>query len=93
MFAKRKKNIFKGPMLNTSPRDVSGGSSSGSGAVAGRTGSHSRSTSLAGRRSGEAIQEEDENEIEEVDAFSPLSGPGEVEHIFAAGETPVESPR
>ena len=32
----------------------------------------SRSASAAGRRSGEIIQEEDEDEIEEVDTFSPV---------------------
>lgn len=84
MFAKRKKNLFKGPMLNTSSPSPSGGVS---GHV--KTGSHSRSTSVAGKRSGEIIEEEDEDEIEEVDAFSPITGPGEVEEtIFPAGETP-----
>lgn len=85
VFAKRKKNIFKGPMLNTSS-PISGGGGSHS-----RAGSHSRSASQAGRRSGEIIEEEDEEDIEEVDAFSPIIGAGEIEeHIFAAGETPVE---
>lgn len=42
-----------------------------------------------GRRSGEIIEEEDEDEVEEVEAFSPITGPGEVEEmVFAAGETP-----
>jgi len=48
--------------------------------------SHSRSASVTGRRSGEIIEEEDEDEVEEVDHFSPLSGPGEVvEQIFGPG--------
>ncbi len=87
VFAKRKKNIFKGPMLNTPPPNFSGhpiGSSI-------RAGSHSRSTSVAGRRSGEitGIEEEDEDGVEEVDAFSPIIGPGEIEEtIFPPGETP-----
>lgn len=85
VFAKRKKNIFKGPMLNTGS-----GSGSGSGSNHHRTGSHSRSTSVVGRRSGEIIQEEDEDEVEEVDAFSPLTGPGEMEEVFPAPETVVE---
>ena len=77
VFAKRKKNLFKGPMLNTS---IPNGSASGSGSGNSKRGhSHSRSTSLAGRRSGEIIQEEDEDEIEEVEAFSPITGPDEVE--------------
>jgi hypothetical protein len=84
VFAKRKKNIFKGPMLNTSSPNPA----SGSGHI--RAGSHSRSASVAGRRSGEIIEEEDEDEIEEVEAFSPLlTGSGEIEEmIFAPGETP-----
>ncbi|KAF8863331.1 Pkinase-domain-containing protein [Acephala macrosclerotiorum] len=81
VFAKRKKNIFKGPMLNTSSP-----SGSGNGPGHHRTGSHSRSTSVAGRRSGEIIEEEDED-VEEVDAFSPLTGPGEVEEVYSATET------
>jgi serine/threonine protein kinase len=87
VFAKRKKNIFKGPLLNTSSPNSSGnpgGSSS-------RAGSHSRSTSVAGRRSGEitGIEEEDEDEVEEVDVFSPITGPGEIEEtIYPPGETP-----
>ncbi|KAK4186310.1 hypothetical protein QBC35DRAFT_274306 [Podospora australis] len=61
MFAKRKRNIFKGPMLSlSSARDTR---STGSGSA-----SHSRSASASGlgRRSGElAIQEEDEDEDED----------------------------
>jgi hypothetical protein len=89
LFAKRKRNIFKGPMLA-----FGGGSSSRSTG----SGSHSRSASASGlgRRSGEiTIQEVDEDdgdaedEIEEVDAFSPvISRPGErvEERIFEEGE-------
>jgi hypothetical protein len=76
VFAKRKKNIFKGPSLNTASPIASGSGHT-------RTGSHSRSTSIAGRRSGEIIEEEDEDEeeIEEVDVFTPVTGPGETEEI------------
>ncbi|OWP07573.1 serine/threonine protein kinase [Marssonina coronariae] len=81
VFAKRKKNVFKGPMLNTSSP-----TSAGNGHA--RTGSNSRSASVVGKRSGEIIEEEDEDEVEEVEAFSPLSGPGEIEEVFPAGETP-----
>ncbi|KAI9650143.1 hypothetical protein NHQ30_000156 [Ciborinia camelliae] len=78
VFAKRKKNLFKGPSLNTSLPIVSGHT---------RTGSHSRSTSIAGRRSGEIIEEEDEEEIEEVDVFTPVTGPGETEEmVFTPGD-------
>jgi hypothetical protein len=86
IFAKRKKNLFKGPMLNTSfPSSSNSGAGTGNSGGASRGHSHSRSTSLAGRRSGEIIQEEDEDEIEEVDAFSPITGPGEIEEtIFEA---------
>ncbi|KAI9744807.1 MAG: hypothetical protein M1818_001732 [Claussenomyces sp. TS43310] len=80
VFAKRKRNIFKGPMLNFSP---SNGSGSGVGEEK-KKGGHSRSTSLAGRRSEEIIQEEDEDAegIEEVDQFSPLTGNDIEEQIF-----------
>jgi len=44
---------------------------------------------VAGRRSGEIIEEEDEDDIEEVDAFSPITGPGEIEETIFP---PVESP-
>jgi hypothetical protein len=54
-------------------------------------GSHSRSTSVGGRRSGEIIQEEDEDDVEEVDQFSPLTGPELEEHIYAEGETSTHS--
>jgi len=85
VFAKRKKNVFKGPMLNTSSPSPSGGAGHT------RAGSHSRSASVAGRRSGEIIEEEDEDEIEEVDTFSPITGPGEIEEtIFPAMESPGE---
>jgi hypothetical protein len=87
VFAKRKKNLFKGPMLNTSSPTPAGGANHT------RTGSHSRSASVAGRRSGEitGIEEEDEDEIEEVDAFSPITGPGEIEEtIYPAMESPSE---
>lgn len=93
VFAKRKKNIFKGPMLNvtSSPNgSVNGGEGRS------RQGSHSRSASV-NRRSVEIIQEDDEDEIEEVDAFSPITGPGEVEEtifppIPIAAATPEEPP-
>jgi len=91
LFAKRKRNIFKGPMLSFG----GGGSARNAG-----SGSHSRSASATGlgRRSGEMpIEEEDEDDadeeaedyVEEVDAFSPvISGPGErvEERIFEDGE-------
>ncbi|RYC61537.1 hypothetical protein CHU98_g4669 [Xylaria longipes] len=103
LFAKRKRNIFKGPTLSI--HSSSGGRSGTS------SGNHSRSASASGlgRRSGEiTIQEEDEEalefepeeEIEEVDQFSPiLRGPGEtIEEIYESavegkpeGETPDES--
>ena len=65
-FAKRKKTPFRGPTLHINPnRSPAGrGRESGTG---------SRSTSVAGRRSGELVppvQEEDE----EVEAFSPIVG-------------------
>ncbi|KAI9872240.1 MAG: hypothetical protein M1830_001876 [Pleopsidium flavum] len=90
VFAKRKKSPFKGPMLNVSSiTTTTPGSSSASGANhRGRDSSvgGSRSASAAGRRSGEIIEEEDEDEIEEVEAFSPIVA-GE---RSALGETVIE---
>jgi serine/threonine protein kinase len=83
VFAKRKKNVFKGPMLNTSNASPIAG---GSGV---RAGSHSRSASAVGRRSGEIIEEEDEDEVEEVEAFSPITGNDTEAIIYPAGETPL----
>ncbi|KAI1261809.1 kinase-like protein [Xylariaceae sp. FL1019] len=84
LFAKRKRSLFKGPMLSMNTATASRAGSS--------SGNHSRSASASGlaRRSGEiTIQEEDEEaadeeEIEEVDQFSPIfSRPGEkVEEIY-----------
>ena len=80
VFAKRRKTPFRGPALTlgTSISGYSPGSSraaSASGAPSRSrdqsVGSH-RSASAAGRRSGEIIEEEDEDEIEEVDTFSPV---------------------
>ncbi|KAF4457033.1 CAMK/CAMKL protein kinase [Fusarium austroafricanum] len=90
MFAKRKRNLFKGPTLNNFGGPSQGQRNSGSG-------SHSRSASASGlgRRSGEiTIQEEDEgseedDDVEEVDVFSPvIGGPGEKieEQIFEENE-------
>lgn len=90
VFAKRRKTPFRGPALtlgttagsNYSPGNSRAASTSGpSGSRGGRdesVGSH-RSASAAGRRSGEIIEEEDEDEIEEVEAFSPV--PAEVEEL------------
>ena len=85
VFAKRKKTPFRGPLLSIGtnnggspgprPRDTSVGAS--------------RSASAAGRASGEIIEEEDENEIEEVDAFSPVAAEAE-ETIWEGGREPLE---
>ncbi|RYP04096.1 hypothetical protein DL765_010308 [Monosporascus sp. GIB2] len=93
LFAKRKRNLFKGPMLSINTQTPSGrGGGSGSGSAG-----HSRSASASGlgRGSGDiTIQEEDEDEeaeevtleddVEEVDQFSPIIRvPGEkVEEIY-----------
>lgn len=45
----------------------------------------SRSASVAGRASGEIIEEEDEDEIEEVDVFSPVAPEAE-ETIWEGGK-------
>ncbi|KAJ2896638.1 hypothetical protein MKZ38_005397 [Zalerion maritima] len=95
LFAKRKRNLFKGPTLGGPPPRSS-------------SGSHSRSASASGlgRRSGEmAIQEEDEEEyateedlgetIEEVDHFSPVHVPPGVmveTKIYEEGEPITPAP-
>lgn len=98
-FAKRKKNLFKGPSLNF------GASTSGS--RSGNASSHSRNTSASGlgRRSGEiTIQEEDEDHaadeteefIEEVETFKPIiPRPGEIveEEIIEDGEPTPTQPK
>ncbi|OIW22612.1 kinase-like protein [Coniochaeta ligniaria NRRL 30616] len=98
LFAKRKRNIFKGPMLSLGSSGASRDTrSSGSGSAG-----HSRNASATGlgRRSGEiTIEEVDEDEdegdgdVEEVDTFSPIvQFPGEMveEKIYEEGEE--ESP-
>lgn len=96
LFAKRKKNLFKGPTLNF------GGMGSGGRHGGGGSGTHSRSGSgsALGRRSGEiTIQEEDENmmaeepeeDFEEVEMFTPIvRGPGEkIEEQIIEDEEPT----
>ncbi len=64
-------------MLNLSANTLSGGGA-GSGTTTGARRRDSsvgtnRSLSVKGRRSGEIIEEENEDEVEEVDTFSPLA--------------------
>ncbi|CAD6585348.1 MAG: hypothetical protein ASARMPREDX12_001971 [Alectoria sarmentosa] len=84
VFAKRKKKPFRGPMLSIG--NGNGGISAGrprDSSVGG-----SRSASAAGRTSGEIIEEEDEDEVEEVDTFSPLAPEAE-ETIWGGKEAEV----
>ena len=78
VFAKRKKTPFRGPTLHINPSLVGPGSRSRD-ASAG-----SRSASQPRRRSGHVIEEEDEDEVEEVDVFSPVA-PGEVVNVEEKG--------
>ncbi|KAF2266328.1 Pkinase-domain-containing protein [Lojkania enalia] len=80
IFAKRKRSPFKGPMLNLGTH----GSPSGGR----RSEGNSRAGSVQGRRSGEimGIEEEDEDEIEEVEEFSPVTRPGEFVEICESPE-------
>ena len=81
IFTKRKKTPFRGPILSTgigigaSPTSRTRDSSVGA----------SRSASVARRASGEVIEEENEDEVEEVDAFSPIA-PGAEETLWEGGE-------
>ncbi|KAK8224832.1 kinase-like domain-containing protein [Phyllosticta capitalensis] len=74
LFARRKRSPFKGPGLNMGMHH---GSPNGSRV---RDASGSRTSSVQGRRSGEmVIQEEEEDEledVEEVETFSPVLEPG-----------------
>lgn len=65
-FARRKRSPFKGPMLGPVPAGRR--RSAGDGV--------SRNSSVHRRTSGEIIEEEDED-VEEVEQFSPVDGPGE----------------
>ena len=80
VFAKRKKTPFRGPMLSIG----TGSNSSPTGRPRDSSVGGSRSASAAGRASGEIIKEEDEDEIEEVDAFSPVAA--EAEETIWEGE-------
>ncbi len=95
VFAKRKRSVFKGPALNMAHGSF--GSGFGGGIGVERKGSHSRSTSLVGRRSGEQIiEEEEEEDVEEVDGygFPPVKAEeGEyVEKLSTYTATPGLSP-
>ena len=98
MFAKRKRSPFKGPNIGTSS------SSSGSNSTnpwrsrsgGGDAGGASRGASVQGRRSGEIMgitEEDEEEEIEEVDDFSPGLKPGEfVVDVNDDAEVPPPTP-
>ncbi|KAL8843568.1 MAG: hypothetical protein Q9170_000072 [Blastenia crenularia] len=98
VFAKRKKTPFRGPMLSLNATGYATPSGSGSGSPAphraGRDngGAGSRSASQVGRTSGEIIQEEDEDEVEEVEAFSPV-GAGAEETVWEEGDVEMEKGR
>ena len=80
IFTKRKKTPFRGPNLTLGTNT----NSSPSGRRKDSSTSVSRSASVAGRASGEIIKEEDEEDIEEVDAFSPIA-PESDETVWEAG--------
>lgn len=63
----------------------------GGGGHGSRSEGNSRSASVQGRRSGEimGIEEEDEEEIEEVEEFSPITRPGEFAEEVV-GESPSD---
>ncbi|KAL9031835.1 MAG: hypothetical protein Q9196_000149 [Gyalolechia fulgens] len=91
VFAKRKRTPFRGPMLSLNASGFGAPRGSGSGSPAphrtGRDGGNagSRSASQVGRTSGEIIEEEDEEEVEEVEAFSPV-GVGAEETVWEEGD-------
>ncbi|ATY62253.1 serine threonine kinase [Cordyceps militaris] len=93
-FAKRKKNLFKGPSLNlptiaSSSRTSSAGSHSRSGS--GSNMRRSTEVAIPGIQEEDEMAEEDEEEIEEVEMFNPIvRGPGEIveEQIIEDDELP-----
>ena len=98
VFARRKRTAFKGPMLTIGPSMSSygtgnvttglDGAGTGTGTVIGVGAGRRRSISVQGRKSGEIIEEEDEDGIEEdddveiVETFSPLTGNDEIVELF-----------
>ena len=87
VFAKRKKTPFRGPKLHISSGVNSGSSRSRETSVG------SRSTSLPRRRSGQTIAEEDEDEVEEVDAFSPITHGDAEDSILDDDEDVIKTAR
>lgn len=76
MFARRKRTPFKGPAL-------------GPGVATRRrstTSSAEGSVTVQGRQSGEVIAEEDEEDVEEVDTFSPIDAPSGMDDMFPSPE-------
>lgn len=95
VFAKRKRSVFKGPMLNVNTAVGSGSSSGGWRSRSGEGGSGSRGTSSQGRRSGEILgiteEDEEEEEIEEVETFGGRLGEGEfVEEVLGPLTPPLK---
>ncbi|KAF4538494.1 Serine threonine protein kinase [Lasiodiplodia theobromae] len=99
LFAKRKRSPFKGPALSLN--------TGGSPIVRGRGEGGSRTSSVQGRKSGELVieeenedilEEEEEEDIEEVEAFSPVLAPGEYleespQDLNLSEEPPPETPK
>jgi hypothetical protein len=101
VFAKRKRSVFKGPGLSVNTELSLPGMRSLSGE---RKSSHSRSTSVVGRKSGELAivgeeeeQEEEEEEefedVEEVDQFGPVTGEGSTVEVFLEDPAPTVGQR
>ncbi|OMP84108.1 putative serine/threonine-protein kinase [Diplodia seriata] len=99
LFAKKKRSPFKGPGLNLN--------TGGSPVARSRGEGGSRTSSVQGRKSGELViaeededilEEEEEEEVEEVEAFSPVLAPGEYldespQDLNLSEEPPPETPR
>ncbi|KAL6716309.1 hypothetical protein ACLMJK_005875 [Lecanora helva] len=81
VFAKRKKTPFRGPVLSLG----TGSGCSPNGRPRESIAGANRSASTGGRASGEIIEEEDEDVIEEVDAFSPVATETE-ETVWMSGK-------
>jgi len=88
VFARRKRSVFKGPMLG--PGVGRDGRRKSVGLGDGRSSSANRlavTTEEDEEEEDDGDEAVDDGDVEEVDYFSPVKGPGEVE-IFLHGERP-----
>jgi len=90
VFARRKRSVFKGPMLGPGlgrdGRRKSVGLGDGRSGSAGRLAVTTEEDEEEEDEEGEGDDGEVEGDVEEVDYFSPVKGPGEVEILLHGDE-------